>query len=571
MVNRKKIKRQNIIRLVLILAIIVLLNVISSFIFHRFDLTTENRFTINPATKEILQSVDDIVYVKVYLEGDLPVGFKRLRNAIKEMLDEFRDHTKAGIEYEFINPSENPDKKTIKEIFTQLYNKGLNPTNLEDKSDDGTILQKIIFPAALLTFRNEEIPVNFLKNNPALSPEQNLNNSIQDIEYGLIDAIKKASTKEKKKVAFIEGHGELDKYQTEDAAMALSEYYAMKRIRIRGRLNSLKDVDAIIIAGPDSGFAEADKYIIDQFIMRGGKVLWLIDNISVEMDSLSSSPGTMAMVKNLNLNDQLFKYGVRINYDIIQDLQCAQIPVNTALSGAQPKWTPSPWPYFPVIFSYSKHPVSKSLDVLKTEFPSSIDTVGEDNKTRKTILLTSSKYSKCFSAPAAIRLDILKKKPDIRQFSSKYLPVAILLEGTFSSLFNNRVPPEISENKDIGFLSESKPSKMIVVSDGDVIRNLVRVTGDKSYSIPLGTDQWFPKIFYAGNRQFIVNAMNYLLDDKGTIAIRSRELELRVLDKKKTTEERVLWQFVNTVIPVFAVIIFGAWFAYRRKKKYTKG
>ncbi len=569
--SRRKIKRQNIVQLVLIFAIIALLNVISSFVFHRFDLTTEGCFTINPATKEILKSIDDVVYVKVYLEGDLPVGFKRLRNSIQEMLDEFRNNTKANIEYEFIDPSENSDKKTRKEIYTQLYNKGLNPTNLEDKGSDGAITQKIIFPAALLTFRNEEVPVNFLKNNPSLSSEQNLNNSVQDIEYALIDAIKKASTKEKKKVAFIEGHGELDKYQTEDAAMALSEYYAMKRIKIGGQLKSLDNVDAIIVAQPDSGFAEADKYIIDQFIMRGGKVLWLIDNIRVEMDSLSNAASTMAMIKELNLNDQLFKYGARINMDIIQDLQCAQIPINTALAGAQTKWTPAPWPYFPVIFSLSKHPITKSLDVLKTEFPSSIDTVGQDVRIKKTILLTSSKYSKCFSAPVTIRIDGLKKKPDIRQFASQNLPIAVLLEGTFSSLFNNRIPPAIVENKDIGFKSESKPTKMIVVSDGDVIRNLVRKTGDKSYAIPLGTDKWFSKIFYAGNKQFIVNSMNYLLDDKGTIAIRSREVELRILDKDKISEQRFLWQFVNTVVPILLVILFGIWFAYRRRRKYTKG
>lgn len=568
--NRKKIKRINLFQLAMILAIIVLVNIISIFAFHRFDLTTEKRYTLSPATKTILKNLDDIVYVKVYLEGDLPVGFKRLKNAVKELLDEFRNNTNANIEYEFINPSLSADKKTRNEIYTQLYKKGLIPSNLEDKGEDGAVTQKVIFPSALLTFRNAEIPINFLKNNPALPPEQNLNNSIQDLEYALIDALRKARITQKKKIAFIEGHSELNRYQTEDAAVALSEYYSLKRIVLHGQINSLNDIDAIIVAKPDSGFSEADKYIIDQFVMRGGKVLWLVDYIKVEMDSLSSSGSTMAMVNEINISDQLFKYGVRINPDLIQDLQCAQIPVNTALSGAQAKWTPTPWPYFPILISYSKHPVTKSLDVIKTEFVSSLDTVGENYNIKKTILLTTSKYTKSFSTPVNVRLDVLKKHPDVRQFSSQFLPVAVLLEGKFPSLFVNRIPPELAKSKEIGFKEISKPNKMVVVSDGDVIRNLVKVVGDKSYPLPLGTDKWYSKIFYAGNKQFIVNVMNYMLDESGTIIIRNRELELRILDKAKVSEESYFWQFLNTVIPILLIILFGIGLAWLRKRKYTK-
>lgn len=554
----------------MILAIIVLLNVISVFVFHRFDLTSEKRYTLSPSSKTILKNLDDIVFVKVYLDGDLPVGFKRLKNALKELLDEFRNNTNANIEYEFINPSESSDKKTRNEIYRQLYKKGLNPSNLEDKGEDGAQIQKVIFPAALLTFRNEEIPINFLKNNPALSAEQNLNNSIQDLEYALIDALRKARITQKKKIAFIEGHGELNRYQTEDAALALAEYYSVKRLTLHGQIKSLNDFDAIIIAKPDSGFSEADKYIIDQFIMNGGKVLWLIDYVKVEMDSLSSSGSTMALVNEINLSDQLFKYGVRINPDLIQDLQCAQIPVNTALAGAQAKWSPTPWPYFPILISYSKHPSTKNLDVIKTEFVSSMDTVGENYNIKKTILLTTSKYTKSFSTPVNVRLDVLQKRPDVRQFSSQFLPVAVLLEGKFASVFRNRIPADLVESKEIGFKEESAPTKMVIVSDGDIIRNLVKETGGKSYPIPLGTDKWFSKIFYAGNKQFIVNIMNYMLDESGTMIIRNRELELRILDKAKINEEKYFWQFINIVVPISVIILFGIGLAWSRKRKYTK-
>ncbi|MBI5218837.1 MAG: gliding motility-associated ABC transporter substrate-binding protein GldG [Bacteroidia bacterium] len=570
MIKKKQIKRQNIIYLVLIFAIIVLANIFSSFVFHRFDLTVEKRYTLTPATVKILKELNDVAYVKVYLEGDLNVGFKRLRNATKELLDEFRVYAKDNVQYEFINPSESPDKKTRTEIFQQLYKKGLIPTNLEDKDGEGAVTQKIIFPGALISFGNEEVPVNLLKNNPAFTPEQNLNNSAQDLEYEFIDALKKVKTVEKKTVAFIEGHGELNRHETEDAAIALSDYFSMKRIRINGKLKALDGIDAIIIAKPDSIFSEADRYIIDQFIMKGGKALWLIDFIKAEMDSLVNSSNTMAMINDLGIHDQLFKYGVRMNPDLIHDVQCAQIPVNTAIAGTAPKWKPAPWLYFPVIISHSKHPVTKSLDIIKLEFPCSLDTVGDDGNIKKTILLTTSKNSKSFTAPARVSMDILRKKPDVSQFSSKYLPVAVLLEGAFTSVYKNRnLPKEFFESKEIGFLSSGKPAKMIIVSDGDIIRNLVKKVGDKIYASPLGTDKWFSKIFYAGNKEFIVNAMNYLLDDKGTMVIRSRELELRLLDRERIAESRFFWQFINTVIPVAIIILFGIWLNWSRKKKYA--
>ena len=552
-----KFKKQGLILTGLIFLIILMLNFISGFVFFRFDLTTDKRYTLTPSTVTMLNNLDDVVFIKIYLDGDLPVGFKRLKNAVKETLDEFRVYSKENIQYEFINPSESSDKNTRSEIYRQLYNKGLNPVNLEDKDDEGGVTKKIIYPGALISFRNEEIPVNFLKNNQAHSAEQNLNNSIQDIEYEFLNGIKKASLKEKKSIAFIEGHGELNKYEVEDAAIALLDFFKVKRVRLNGLLGSLKDFDAIIIAKPDSGFSDKDKFIIDQFIMRGGRVLWLLDNVNVTMDSLSSTNNTMAMIQELGLGEMLFKYGCRINYDLVQDIQCAQIPINTAIAGTPPQWTPSPWPYFPVLISLSQHPVVKNLNVIRTEFLSSIDTVGEDPDIKKEILLTTSKYSKSFSAPVRVSLDLLKQKPDIREFSSSNIPICVLLEGKFTSFFKNYeqiLPQEFLESKDIGYKNKGEYSRMIVFSDGDIIKNLVRKKEDKFFSMPLGTDPWFSKIFYAGNKEFIINAMNYLLDEDGTMLVRTRELELRLLDKAKVNEQKYSWQALNILLPVLIII-----------------
>lgn len=574
--DKRRNKKRDLVNLVLSITIIVLLNIIGSFVFERFDLTSEKRYTLSPATVEMLENLDDIVYVKVYLEGEFPAGFKRLRNETREMLDEFRAYAGDNIEYEFINPSADPDKRKQDALFKQLYEKGLNPTNLEVKSETGTSSQ-VIWPAALVTYKGREMPWQLLKQQIGVSSEGQLNNSVQALEYELSNTIRKLSTIIKPRVAFVAGHGELDSVQVASVWQGLNEYYEVEQVVLNNRLNALTERDtatgtarnsykAIIIAKPDTAFSEQDKFIIDQFIMNGGKVLWALDPVYTDIDSLKVNGFTMGLQNTLNLDDQLFKYGVRINSNLALDLQCGFVPINKGLAGQQPQWKMEPWLFIPLVMPASKHPIVNNLDLIKFEYASSIDTVGSKG-IKKTILLTTSKYTKMVNAPTRIDLRMTTIKPDERQFRNPNQPLAVLLEGEFESVFRNR--PEIkafTEAKGTAFREKSNPTKMIVVSDGDVIRNEVqRSTGQ---ALELGYDMYTRQMY--ANKTFILNCMNYLTDDSGLLSVRAREVKLRLLDKKKIKTQETKWKVLNTAVPILAVIVFGLVQYAVRKRKYAK-
>ena len=577
--KKKDIKKSNIFQLLLGLAIIVLVNIIGYYVFTRFDLTSEKRFTLSEPTIKMLKNLDDIVFFEVYLEGDFPAGFKRLKRETKEMLDQFRAYS-DNIQYEFINPSSGSDPKERNEVYRRLMERGLNPTDLQVKTKDGSTKQ-IIFPGAIVTYKSKEIPLELLISQMRVPPEEVLNNSIQNLEFNIANTIRKLSVEQRPKIAFIEGHGELGVLETADIVNALREYYSVERIKLDSKLNSLterKEVDslktsirnkydAIIIAKPDSTFNEKDKFIIDQFIMRGGKVLWLIDPVFASMDSVQFSDASIGIINEINLDDQLFNYGVRLNTNLIMDINALPIPLKTGEMGGAPQFDFFPWYYFPVINPLLDHPIVKNLNAIKTEFISSIDTI-QKKGIDKTILLTTSQYSRTVNTPVFISLEILNKEPDKRMFNKKNIPVAVLLEGEFESLYENRVPPEIKDNKDIGFIEISKPTKMIVVADGDIIKNQVRYSGDRPMPYRLGYD-WYTGQTY-GNKEFILNAMNYLVDESGLISIRSRELKLRLLDRTKINENRLFWQLFNTLLPIILIMAFASVMFVIRKRKYSK-
>ena len=557
-------KKRDIFSLILAIIILVLLNFVGSFVFHRFDLTSEKRYTLSDATKKLLGKLNDVVYVKVYLDGDFPSGFKRLRNETKEMLDEFRAYSNDNIEYQFINPTLNTDKTQLNAVYKQLYDKGLQPTNLEVKEESGTS-QQIIWPGAIVSYKGHETPWQLLKTQLGQSPEGQLNNSIQALEYEFASCIRNLTTVFKPEIGFIEGHGELDTLALNDIKNALSEFYILKRVKIKEQLKSLKGLKAIVIAKPDSAFSEKDKFIIDQFVMNGGKVLWAIDPLYTSIDSLRKMGSTMAMPYDLKLEDMFFKYGVRINPNMIIDLQSSAIPVNKAFAGQQPRFELMPWLFSPLVMPTSNHPIVKNLDVIKIEFASSIDTV-EARGIKKIILLQSSKYSKTLNAPVRVDLRMVNMRPDENQFKDSYRPVAVLLEGKFESVFKNRIPPKIANDTTIAYKAEGVNNQMIVISDGDIIRNEVQYSAGKSY--PLGYDIYTKQTY--GNKNFILNCLNYLCDDSGLISVRARELTLRLLDKKKIKTERLKWQIINTVLPLLALLLFGIIHNIIRKRKYAK-
>ena len=561
-VKHKNIKVQNLLQLVLVAGIIILANIISSYVFTRMDLTGDKRFTISEASKKTLGKLKDVVFVRVYLEGDFPPGFQKLHDATREMLDELRNYSNGNLEYEFINPSANPNREERNKFYHQLAEKGLQPTNLESKSNEGTS-QKIIFPGALISFSTQEVPVQLLKDQIGVSNVQMLNNSIQNLEYEIVNGIKKATDPYKPAIAFIEGQGELNAKQTEDISNLFRITYDIKRVNINHQLSILKNYKAVIIAKPDSAFDEKDKIIIDQYIMHGGNVVWLIDQMDVKMDSLGTRGETMALGRPLNLDDMLFRYGVRINYDLILDLQAAPIPVVTGFVGNQPRTQLRPWYYFPVMTPTEKHPIVNNLNAIRGQFVSTIDTVGAPG-IKKSVLLTSSRYSRIAPAPVRVSLGIMQLKADPQQYNLSYLLTAVLLEGQFESLYKNRLAPSIEKDSSIGFLEKGiKPSKMVVIADGDMISNDFQ----QGRALACGYDRFSGTFF--GNRSFIQNVIDYMVDEGGLMSVRSKEFKIRMLDPKVLESNAKYIKIINCVVPVLLVLIFGIFKSVTRKKKYA--
>lgn len=581
MSKKKDIRRQNIIQLLLGLAIIALVNIIGQYFFTRIDLTSEKKYTLSNTTKELVKSFDDYVTFKVYLDGSFPAGFKKLQRETREMLDEFRAYN-PNIQYEFINPSEAVDARDRQNFYAELNRKGIEPTSIRSQ-DESKQSQQLIFPGAIVTYKsNREEAVNLLEAQMGASSEQQINASIQALEYNLANVLKKLQSAEKEDIAFLHGHGELSKLHLEGAEKALSEFYDVNHLVLENKIyslleriemDSLNKLDvkprfkAIIIARPVKAITEREKFMLDQYVMHGGKLLWLIDPVYTNMDSLQASPRTLAMPADLNIDDILFRYGVRLNRNLIQDLRSAAIPVNTQPMGTRPKFEMFPWPYFPVLMPKEKHPIVRNLNGIKGEFVSTLDTIS-GNGIKKTMLLKSSQYSKVLQTPHEINLSIINRRPDRRQFKSGSQDVAVLLEGQFRSVFENRVPPEIATNKAMAFRTMSEPTSMIVVSDGDIIRNATHSSNGEIKALPLGIDKYTGQQY--GNEDFIVNAVNYLCDDSGLLNVRVRDLKIRLLDRPRVLEEKTKWQVINVVLPILIILLMSLAWNITRKRKYTK-
>jgi ABC-2 type transport system permease protein len=575
--KKKNIKRSNIFQLFLGIVILLLVNIIAGFIFTRLDLTAEKRYSLAPATKKMLKGLKDDVLFKVYLEGDLPPGFRRLANETKEMLDEFRAYSKH-IQYEFVDPSASADPKERNDGYKLLTERGLQPTVIS-LNKKGQASQLIIFPGAIATFGAHDVPIQLVMSQLGQDADKALNSSVQSLEYNLASAIQQLIKPAKPMIAFIQGEGELTQLETFDAQNALSDFYNVERVTINHKITSLairlqgassdklvNRYKAIIIAKPTKPFDEKDKFLIDQFIMRGGKVLWLIDAVNASMDSLQKYRSTMGLVNNINLEDMLFNYGVRINANLILDKIAMPIPVKTGQIGDKPQFEFFPWYYFPVLTPTIPHPIVNGLNAIKTEFVSSIDTVSAEG-VKKTVLLSSSPYAQTKNAPVYISLEILQTPADPAEYNKGPLPVAVMLEGNFVSSFLYRIPPELAENKDLQFVPKShKPTKMIVVGDGDIIKNQFQFS--QGYPMPLGYDQYTRQTF--GNRDFLLNAMNFLCDDSGLISVRSRELTLRMLDATKLESQRLFWQILNILLPLILILIFSFIKLRIRARKYSR-
>lgn len=564
---KQSLKYQNIIQFIIILLIIVLVNFIASSVHFRLDMTSGNRYKLKEVTKKSLNNLQDIVYIEVFLAGDMPTGFKRMQRSIKEELEEFKVYAGNNLEYEFINPNKD-DPQERKAYFDDLTSRGLEPINLKHKDKEGALSQRIVFPGVIIHYKGNEVPVNLLKRNANASPEANLNNSIENLEYELIVAIKGLTDEQVEKIAFLEGHNELNQYEVERISREISKFYQVDRGNITN-VNSLNDYKALFIAKPTKPFSKKEKLAIDQYIMNGGKVLWFIDKVSVNHDSLRKG-STIAMNYDLNISDLLFKYGVRINNTLIKDIHCNVIPVKTVMAGAQSQFSPAPWVYFPLLLSPPNHPVTKDMDLIKSEYANTIDTLAANKDLTHSVLLTSSEFAHEMeiNTPKMIRLNEVEEPLNKEIYNESHLPVAVLLEGKFNSAFVNRPVQDIAEDADFKLTTHTNNNRMLVVADGDIIRNNVRATPRGTYVSPLGYDRYTKQTF--GNKDFIINALHYLTDEEGFMQLRAKNIKLRLLNRTKTQEDEDKWIFINTAIPVIFIIVFGYIIAYMRKRKYAK-
>lgn len=549
------------------LLLVIVLAYLLSIPFHRFDLTSEKRYTLSDFTKASLHELTDVVQVQVYLDGDLNIPFRKMQLRLKETLDEFQVYAGDNLEYEIINPFKGKDEKAIDARVNELVEKGLKPTNILARDKEGGTTEKLVFPGAMIRYKNVDVPVNLLKNNPGTTAEENINNSIQSFEFELTRIISSLSADSTEKIAFIEGHGEYNEYQVGDITHELGWYFQVDRGKINGKPGILDQYKALIIAGPTVAFNEQDKFVLDQYVMQGGKLLWFIDMVNASLDSISEGGSTIALIRMLNIEDLLFRYGVRINPVLIQDIQCNMIPVNVALAGNSPDFRPAPWLYSPLLTSPYAHPVTRNLNMIKTEFAGSIDTIEARKGVKKTALLRTSEFSRQVAAPLVINLDEVRVTPQQQQFTEKYIPVAVLLEGKFESAFRNRMIAGLFPDTAVQVKETSLPASVLVVADADMIRNDIRPTPQGMLISPLGFDRYTNQTF--GNKEFVINAIQYMTGHAGLINLRSREFTLRLLDKSKIKTDRRKWVLVNTIFPPLIVILGGLFYNWFRRRKFT--
>lgn len=557
-------KKNNLKTLGYIIAILVVVNIIGSYFFKRFDLTQDKRYTLSETSLNIIKDVNEPLIVDVFLKGQFPGEFKKLQTETQQILEEFKAYNK-NITFQFVNPIENEDERdTILQSFNE---RGLTPLNVT-VDDKGRQTQEIVFPWAIATYHGRSVKVPLLKNLMGASTAEKVVTSVQHLEYAFANAFNTITRAKAKKIAVIKGNGELHDIFIADFIKQVRENYYIGTFTLDSvakqpneSLAYLKKYDLAVIAKPTEKFSDEEKQVLDQFIINGGKTIWLVDQVNMEMDSLYNDMGaTLAFPNDLNLNDMFFKYGVRINPTLIKDLMAAPISLATGDKGSATQYTQFPWFYSPLIYPASKNPIVSNVDAIKFEFANGMDTL--KNGIKKTVLLQSSPYSKNIGVPVEVNLSMVNERPEQSEFvNTGNIPVGVLLEGNFHSVFENRVLPF----QDKTFQPIGKNNKMVIVSDGDIIKNQL----DKNYQpLELGYDKWTNKLY--GNKEFMMNSVNYLLDDNGLINIRNKEVSLPLLDREKVFETYTTSQFITIGLPLLILLIFGLLFTYLRKKEYSK-
>nr|WP_321234202.1 gliding motility-associated ABC transporter substrate-binding protein GldG [uncultured Psychroserpens sp.] len=553
--------KKNIITIVITLVVIIAINLISNDLYKRFDLTKDKRYTLSSEALQTVEDVDSPLIIDVFLEGDFPSEFRRLRNETQQLLEEFTVYN-SNVKFDFINPL--ADEKTRNQNLQQLSQRGLQPFQINIK-DNGKTSQEVIIPWALASYNEQTVIVPLIKNKIGATDQELVNSSIQNLEYAFAEAFKKLVSPKQKKIAVLRGNGQLSDIYVADFLKKLGEHYYLAPFTLdsvannpQKTLNDISNYDLIISAKPSVPFSEEEKYVLDQYTMTGGKSLWLTESIIMDRDSLLNNAGkAVAIMKDLNLNDFFFKYGVRINPVIVNDLYSAPIPLAIG-EGNNTQYQPVQWQYSPLAASNPNHPITTNLDPVKFDFTSQIDTL--KNSIDKTILLRSSQLTKLEGVPREISLDIVSQEPKPETYTEPNQTLAVLLEGEFTSVYDKRIKPF----KFSGYKTKSTTTKMIVVADGDVIKNDVIRNKPQELGFEFLTKRKF------GNKEFLENAVNYLLNDDGLINIRTKEVKLAFLDSEKIKDQKTKWQIINIAIPIALLGLFGFSFNYLRRKRYSK-
>ncbi|HTF20116.1 MAG TPA: gliding motility-associated ABC transporter substrate-binding protein GldG [Chryseolinea sp.] len=540
------------------LVAVVLLNMLLSSFFFRLDLTEEKRYSIKPQTRELLRDLTDDVYIEVFLEGDLNAEFRRFQKAIQETLEEFAVYSNGRVKYSFTDPAAATGQKAQAEFMNDLAARGIQPTNVISNSQ-GQRVEKIVFPGLTVSYDGMESGVMLLKGNKAGSPAEEINQSIEGIEFEVARAISKLAKDDRKQVAFVRGHGELDSLNTVSIFQDIREEFDVVNTALANP--SLNNFDALVLAKPTKRFSPQDKFFIDQYIMLGKPVLFLIDKLDASMDS-ASRDDYFALPYNTDLDEMLFKYGVRVNLDLVQDRMAGFYPIVTGQRGGKPQMNLLDWPFFPLINHYPEHPITRNLDAVLTRFVSSVDTV-KATGIKKTPLLLTSKLSRTLGVPVKVSVNDLRAPVPDEQFTNPFVPVGYLLEGSFTSLFKNRFLPDgISKE---GFKPDGAQARLVVIGDGDLVRNDFNTRANQPQ--PLGFDVATNYTF--ANRELILNILGYLTSEEGLIQVRNKQVKIRPLDKT-LIQDTFKWQLINLVLPLVMLIAFGVVRMYWRKRKYAR-
>jgi ABC-2 type transport system permease protein len=560
------IRQQKLLKGLLFIVALVLLNVLSQYFYTRFDFTKEKRYTLHPKTKENLQKVNKPITITVFLDGEIPSAFKRLRNATQDLLNDYKALANTQVTVVFEDPLAGVPANEQDTIINSLLQIGIKPVAVNIKNDAG-VTQKIIFPMAMIEMDGKQTPINLLQKTggAATDYEENITNSIQNLEYTFTSAIKRLQTELSPKIGFTEAHEEPSNLFLYDAITSLSQYFYVGRVDLNLiTKKGLDDLNVLIIAKPKKPFTELEKYKINYFIMKGGKLVWALDQVDAELDNLQSKGQMMVSNRDLNLDDMLFEYGARVNYNLIADLNCATIPVASGMPGQQTQLDMAPWLYYPILNADTASSLVKNLDGIRTEFVSTVDTISVPN-IKHQVLFQTSAYHKIFETPKMLSLQFLNEQPSLEDYLTNIKPVAVLLTGSFKNVFLNRPIPE-GIKEDYNLPSNSKATKMIVIGDGDVFSNQVSKTDQSPF--PLGVDRFSQQNY--GNKSFLLNIADDFTDENNLISLRNKEIKLRLLDQTLLRTEKTKWQLINSVLPLVLLICFAIFQHYYRKYKYTK-